>query len=81
MKNSIEQGMKNIVVAPTLLMSHRFYLPYSSCNNLISVISRVPIGPYLFFHSLTSPTCCNSSRKCTPVKRKVRQKTGYQFVT
>ena len=50
---------------------------YSSCNNLISVISKILIGPYMNFFSLTSPTCYNSSRKSTLVKRKVRQKAGY----
>ena len=53
----------------------------SLCNNLISVISRVLIGPYLNFCSLTSPTCCNSPRKCISVKRKMRQIAGYQFFT
>ena len=48
---------------------------------MISVISRVPIDPYLNFCSLTSPTYCNSPRKCATVKGKVRQKAGYQFVT
>ena len=55
-------------------------MTHSSCNNLISVISRVLIAPYLNFCSLTSPTCCNLPRKCTPVKWNVRQKAGYQVV-
>ena len=54
------------------------HFTYSSCNNLISVISRVLIYSYLNFCSLTSPTSCNSPRKCTPVKGKVKQKAGYQ---
>ena len=57
------------------------YYPCSSCKNLITVISTVLIGQYLNFCSLTSPACCNSPRKCMPVKWKMRQKTGCRFVT
>ena len=45
---------------------------YSSSNNLIWVISRVLIGPYLIFCLPTSPVCCSSLGKCTPVKWKLR---------
>ena len=40
-------------------------------------ISRVLIGRHLIFDSMTSPTCCNSRRKRTPVKYKKRQKAGF----
>ena len=56
-------------------------LTYSTSDNVIPPISRVLIGRHLIFCWLTSPTCCNLSRKCTPVKYKVRQKTGFQIVT
>ena len=55
-------------------------LTYSSSWNLTPPISRVLIG-HLIFCSLTSPTCCNSPRKCTPIKYKVRQKAGFPIVT
>ena len=42
-------------------------LPYSRSYNLTSPISRVLIVQHLMFCSLTSPTCCNSPRKCTPL--------------
>ena len=35
----------------------------------------------MIFCSLTSPACCNSPRKCTPVKYKKRQKAGFPIVT
>ena len=47
-------------------------VPYSLSYNLTSPISGVLIGQHLIFYSLTSPTCCNSPRKCTPVKYKKR---------
>ena len=43
--------------------------------------SRGLIGRDLIFSSLTSPTCCNSPRKCTPVKYKTRQKAWFQIVS
>ena len=52
---------------------------HTVCVTIWYQLFRVLIGPYLNFGSLTSPTCCNSPRKCTPVKWKVRQKAGYQF--
>ena len=66
----------------SLLPTEIFCSPaYSSSENLMSVISWVLIGPYLNFCSLMSPTFCNSPQKCAPVKWKVSQKAGYQFVT
>ena len=53
----------------------------SASDNLTPPISRVLIGRHLHFCSLTSPTYCNSSRKCTPVKYKARQKAGFPIVT
>ena len=55
--------------------------PHSSSYNLTQPISRVLIGQHLIFCSLTSPTCCNLLRKCTPVKYKKRQKAGFTIVT
>ena len=57
-----------------LLGSHRL-----SCN-LTPPVSRVLIGQ-LIFYSMTSPTCCNSPRKCTPVKCKAGEKAGFPIVT
>ena len=56
-------------------------IPYSSSDNLASPISRVLIIRHLILCSLTSPTCCNSPRKCTPVKYKARQKAGFPIIT
>ena len=53
----------------------------SPSYNLTPPISRVLIGQHSIFCSLTSPTCCNSSRNCTPVKYKKRQKAGFAIVT
>ena len=54
---------------------------YSLSYNLIPPISQVLSGRHLIFCSLTLPTCCNSSRKCTPVKYKAGQKAGFPIVT
>ena len=35
----------------------------------------------MIFHSLTSPPCCNSPRKCTPLKYEKRQRAGFPIVT
>ena len=56
-------------------------LAYSLSNNLTLAISRVLIGQHFIFCSPTWPTCCNSPRKCTPVKYKVRQKAGFPIVS
>ena len=56
-------------------------LTYCPSYNLTPPISRVLIGQHLIFCSLTSPTSCNSPRKCTPVKYKKRQKAGFPIVT
>ena len=52
------------------------HFSYSPPYNLTPPISRV-----LDFGSLTSPTCCNSPRKCTPVKYKKRQNAGFPIFT
>ena len=57
------------------------FMSYSSSYNLTPPISRVLIDRYLIFCSLTSPKCCNSARKCTPVKYKARQRAGFPIVT
>ena len=54
---------------------------YSPSYNLAPPISRVLIGQHLMFFSLTSPMCCNSPRKCSPVKYKNRQKAGFPIAT
>ena len=60
--------------------SHRrCSVTYTSSYNLTPAISRVLIGEHLIFCSPPWPTCCNSPRKCTPVKYKARQKTGFQL--
>ena len=46
-----------------------------------SRVSRVLIDQHLIFCSYTWSTCCNTPRKCTPVKYKVRQKAGFPIVT
>ena len=62
--------------------SHRrFSVTYSSSYNLTPAISRVLIGEQLIFCSPPWPTCCNSPRKCTPVKYKTRQKVGFPIIT
>ena len=62
--------------------SHRrSSVTYSSSYNLTPAISRVLIGEQLIFCSPPWPTCCNSPRKCTSVKYKARQKTGFPIVT
>ena len=50
---------------------------YSRSDNETAPISEVATGQYFTFHSLTSPPCCNSTRKCTPVKYKKRQQAGF----
>ena len=60
---------------------HKLDLAYSPSYNLIPPISRVLIGQDQIFCSLNSPTCCNSSQKCAPVKYKKRQKTEFPIVT
>ena len=58
-----------IVATPSLKIGNYFiYDTYSPSCNLAPPISQVVIGQHLIFCSLTSPTCCNSPRKCTPVK-------------
>ena len=79
-KETIRQMSCDIFGRRTCRNLKKSHTTYSFCNNLVSVISRVLIGPYLNFCSMASLTCCNSPRKCTPVKGKVRHKAGYQFV-
>ena len=62
--------------------SHRrCFVTYSSSHNLTPAISRVMIGQHLIFYSPPWLKCCNSPRKCTPVKYKARQKAGFPIVT
>ena len=56
-------------------------LTYSTSDNETPPISLVLIGRYLILCWLTSPPCCNSPRKYTPVKYKKRQKAGFPIVT
>ena len=53
---------------------------YSSPCNLTPPVSRVLIGRHLIFCPPTWPMCCNSPRKCTPVKYKARQKAEFPIV-
>ena len=46
-----------------------------------SRVSRVMIDKHLIFCPYMWSTCCNTPRKCTPVKYKVRQKAGFPIVT
>ena len=62
-------------------MSWNEFLICSSSDNLTPPISRVLIGRHLIFCSLTSQMCCNSPRKCTPVKYKAMKKAGFPIVT
>ena len=71
---------KNVITSGKAKLSNCQYT-YSSSYNLTPPTSRVLIGQHLIFCSLTSPTCCNSPRKCTPVKYKARQKAGFRIVT
>ena len=54
---------------------------YTSSYNLALAISGVLTGWHMISCSPTWPTCCNSSRKCTSVKYKARQKAGFLIVT
>ena len=63
------------------VLNRKTVLTYSPSYNLISPISPVLICQHLIFCSITSPTCCNSPWKCTPVKYKKRQKAGFPIVT
>ena len=56
-------------------------LSYSPSYNLTPPISQAVISQHLIFWSLTSPTYCNWPQKCTPVKYKKRQNTGFPIVT
>ena len=56
------------------------YVSYSLPYNLTPPISRLRIGPHIFFCLLTSPTCCSSCRKYAPVKHKARPKAGFPIV-
>ena len=58
-----------------------FMFTYSSSCNLTPPISWLLIGRHLSFCPLTWQTCCNSPRKCTPVKYKARQKAMFPIIT
>ena len=62
-------SLANLLYAKFL---ERRTFPYSSSYHLTPPFSRVLIAPHLIFCSLTSPTCYNSPRKCTPVKYKAK---------
>ena len=71
------------VLHPSFFRSsrRRCFVTYSSSHNLTPAISRVMIGQHLIFYSPPWLKCCNSPRKCTPVKYKARQKDGSPIVT
>ena len=54
---------------------------YNTSDNETPPISRVLTGRHLIFHSLTSPPCSQSPRKCTPVEYKKLQKAAFPIVT
>ena len=60
------------------LPKHAYYSP---SYNLTPPVSGVLTSQQLIFCLMTSPTCCNSPRKCTPVKSKNKQKAGFPIVT
>ena len=69
-----------IISSPSFQNFVKCNTTYSSFYNLIAAISRVLIDQHLIFCSPTC-SCCNSSRKCTPVKYKTRQKVRYPSFT
>ena len=78
----IQEATSNVAITEENEKQYvRLQPTYSSSDNLAPSISRVLIGRHLIFCSLTSPTCRNSPRKCTPVNYKVRQKAGFPIVT
>ena len=70
-----------IISSPSFQNFVKCNTTYSSFYNLIAAISRVLIDQHLIFCSPTCSTCCNSSRKCMPVKYKTRQKVRYPSFT
>ena len=72
---------KKVTKLSFLYVARKVLHAYSSSYNLTPPISQVLIGRYLIFYSLTSPMCCNSPRKCTPLKYKARQNAGFPIVT
>ena len=76
---SLNYGHQNYIKKANPQVYNKIYT-YSPSYNVTAPFSRVLIGQHLIFCSLTSPTCCNSPRKCTPVKHK-RQKAGFPIVT
>ena len=69
-----------MLVIPRCVFSNLLFTD-STPDNETAPISRVLIGQHLIFHSLASLPCCNSPQKCTPVKNKKLQKTGFSIVT
>ena len=82
METKSKSNLSNMKQKELLKLSNvEAIVTYSLSYNLAPRISPVLIGQPLIFCSLMSPTCCNSPRKCTPVKYKKRQKAGFQIAT
>ena len=82
METKSKSNLSNMKQKELLKLSNdEAIVTYSLSYNLTPRISRVLIGQPLTFCSLMSPRCCNSPRKCTPVKYKKKQKAGFQIVT
>ena len=82
METKSKSNLSNMKQKELLKLSNdEAIVTYSLSYNLTPRISRVLIGQPLTFCSMMSPTCCNSPRKCTPVKYKKKQKAGFQIVT
>ena len=63
-----------LLLDSNFLLCPVYLLAYGTSDNETPPIAWVLTGQHLIFYSLTSPPCCNSSRKRTPVKHKKRQK-------
>ena len=56
------------------------FSPTCTSDNETPTFSRILVGWHLIFHSRTSPPYYNSTRKCTPLKYKKRQKARFPIV-
>ena len=78
---SMSKSQINFDFLSSVVLWKPLFLSYSPSCNLTPPVSQVLIGQHLIFCSLTSSPCCNSPRKCTPVKYKEMQKAGFPTVT
>ena len=75
----IESSWKVVTNIFYFTLNALFVLTYSTSDNVTPPITRVLIARHLIFDSLTSPTCCNSPRKCTPYNIRKGKKLGFQL--